>query len=146
MRPELQRLHEQLTEIRAGIAAIGDAARTATNGWTVAQVLEHLAQAHALCGASMDEILDAAPDRAGDDPVRYSWLDRQFIKTMAGASFKVPVPAVFESGASGPEAKADCLAATDALLATIARADGKRLAGLRATSPFNPLLKFGLLA
>ena len=147
MRPELQRLHDELTEARADLAAVEDATRTATNGWTVAQVLDHLAKAHAQAATRLDAALDAAPPRTDDDPVRYSLLDRQIVRTMAGESFKIPVPAIFEpSATAGPEAKPACLEATDALLAVLVKADGRRLSGLKVASPLSDRMRLGLLA
>ena len=57
----------------------------------------------------------------------------------------MPVPPIFEPGAAGPEAKAACLASLDALLATVAKADGKRLTGLKVASPVNERMRIGFL-
>lgn len=146
MKPELQRLTDELTEVRAAVAATEDTARTATNGWTVAQVLDHLTKIHNATVPRFEAALAAAPDAKGEEAVRYSFIDRQLIKVMSGQSFKIPVPPMFEPGAAGPEAKAACLASIDALLATIRHADGKALAGLKVSSPVSDRLKLGLLA
>lgn len=146
MRPELQRLSDELTEVRAAVAAVEDTSRTATNGWTVAQVLDHLAKVHDLTVPRFESALDAAPELKGDETVRYSFLERRVIKVMSGQSLKLPVPPMFEPGAAGPEAKEACLASLDALLATIRKADGKALTGLKVSSPVSDRLRLGLLA
>lgn len=145
MRPELQRLSDDLSEVRRDVATVEDTARRASNGWTVAQVLEHVAKSNDAIARNMNAALDAAPPREGDEALRVSFLDRQVIKAMAGQSFKIPVPPMFEPGDAGPEAKAACLASIDALLATIRRADGKALAGLRVAVPVNARLRLGML-
>lgn len=145
MRPELLRLRDELATVTAAIANVDDTARTATNGWSVAQVLEHLAKVHNAVVPRFHEALDAAPIRSGDDLVRYSFVDRQLIKIMAGQSFKIPVPKIFEPGPAGPEAKATCLASLEALRDVIDKADGRALAGLKIASPVSDRIRLRLL-
>ncbi len=139
-------MFNELFEVRAAVAAVEDTSRTATNGWTVAQVLDHLAKVHNATVPTFRAALDAAPAASGAEAVRYSFVDRQLIKVMSGQSFKIPVPPMFEPEAAGPEAKEACLASIDALAETIRLADGKTLAGLRVASPVNARLKLGLMA
>lgn len=68
MRPELQRLADELREVRNAIAALEDTKRLATNGWTAAQVLDHLTKVHTAVGALFEAALDGAPPLAGTRP------------------------------------------------------------------------------
>ena len=146
MRPELQQLFDRLTEVREAVAAVEDTARPATNGWTTAQVLGHLAKSHDLTVPRFNATLDAARPFEDEDPIRLTFLDDQIIKAMAGRSISIPVPPIFQPGEAGPEAKAACLASIDALMDTIRRADGKVLAGLKVSSPVNERLRLGFYA
>lgn len=144
MRPELQRLYDELTEVRIAIASVQDTARPASNGWTVAQVLDHLSKVHGKTVPVFREALTGAPNRNGEDPVRYSFMDRQLVKVFSG-SIKIPVPPMFEPSEAGPEAKEACLTSIDDLLSIIEDADKKALAELRVSSPVNARLRLGLL-
>ncbi len=146
MRPELQRLYDELTEIRIALASTEDTNRPASNGWTVAQVLDHLAKVHNKTVPVFREALAKSSSRNGDDPVRYSFLDRQLVKMIGGTTpVKLPVPPIFEPSEAGPEAKEACLSSIDDLLTVIEDADKKVLGGLIVSSPVNARLKLGLL-
>ncbi|RYG21873.1 DinB family protein [bacterium] len=146
MRPELQRAFDDLTAVRAAVAAVDDTSRQATNGWTVAQVMDHLAKVHEKMLPVFRTSLDSAPSRNGDDVVRPSFMERQMIKVMSGSGpFKIPVPSMFEPSAAGPEAKEACLASIDGLLALIPEADGKALAGVKVASPVSDRVRMGWL-
>jgi hypothetical protein len=146
MRPELQRVVDELSSVREAIAAVDDTSRLATNGWTVAQVLDHLAKVHEKMLPVFRSALASAPLRQGDDPVRTTFLERQMMKGMSGGlPFKIPVPPMFEPSAAGPEAKEACLASIDGFLAMIPEADGKSLAGLKVVSPVSERIRLGWL-
>ena len=145
MRPELQRLFDDLSATRAKIALVKETDRVATNGWTVAQVMDHLGLVHDETLPRFEIALAGAPPRRGPDPVRTSILERQIVKTMGGDGFKIPVPKMFEPGFSGPEAKSACLQSIDAVLDLIRRADERALAGVRVASPVNARLRLGFL-
>ena len=145
MRPELQRLFDDLTATRAKIAAVTETERPATNGWTVAQVMDHLGLVHDETLPRFEIALASAPLRRWPDPVRTSLIERQVVKAMGGSGLKIPVPKMFEPGFSGPEAKSACLQSIDAVLDLIRRADEKALAGARVASPVNARLRLGFL-
>jgi len=146
VRPELQRLYDELTEVRIALASVEDTSRRVSNGWTVAQVLDHLAKVHNKTVPVFREALAHTSSRNGDDPVRYSFLDRQLVKMIGGkTSVKLPVPPMFEPAEAGPEAKLACLSSIDDLLAIIEDADKRVLAGVVVSSPVNARLRLGLL-
>jgi hypothetical protein len=146
MRPDLQRLSDDLTAVREAVAAVDDTSRPATNGWTVAQVLDHLAKVHEKVLPVFESALASALPRSGEEFVRATFIERQMMKGMSGSlPFKIPVPPMFEPSAAGSEAKEACLASIDRLLALIPEADGKALAGLRVASPVSDRIRLGWL-
>lgn len=146
MRPDLQRLSDDLTSVREAIAGVGDTSRLATNGWTVAQVMDHLAKVHGEMLPVFRTALDSAPILSGDDVVRPTFLERQMMKAMSGSlPIKIPVPPMFEPGAAGPEAQETCLASIDGLLAMLPEADDKALAGVKVASPVSDRIRLGWL-
>jgi hypothetical protein len=146
MRPELQLVFDDMTSVREAIAGVGDTSRLATNGWTVAQVMDHLAKIHEKMLPMFRSVLESAPARSGDDAVRPTFMERQMIKVMSGNSpIKIPVPPMFEPSAAGPEAKEACLTSINGFLAMIPEADGKALSGLKVASPVSERIRMGWL-
>jgi len=146
MRPELQRAFDELTEVRKAVAEVSDSSRRATNGWTIGQVLDHLAKVQEKMLPIFRAALESAPPRTGDDGVRSTFMERQITKGMGGQlPIKIPVPPMFEPNAANPKAKEDCLRSIDGFLAMIPEADGKALAGLKVTSPVSDRIRLGWL-
>jgi hypothetical protein len=146
MRPELQRIYDRLASVREAVAAVDDTSRKTSNGWTVAQVLDHLAKVHEKMLPAFRAALESAPARTGDDAVRPTFMERQIVKGMSGGlPIKIPVPPMFEPSGANPQAKETCLASIDGFLSMIPEADGKALAGLKVTSPVSDRIRLGWL-
>ena len=154
LRPQLRRLFDQVSELRATaeprLSALTEQQlvwHADPNGWSIAEILDHLDRSNSYVIPIFDHSLEKAGPAGAEAQatLKYSLFENWLVASVSpGSPIKLPVARVLRpkiSPKESPSAVKRFLEQLGEYAALIQEADELRVGGIRITSPVNPLIR-----